>query len=296
MVLKDGKTQIKGLVVEQHADRVILSTEMGEVPVLREQIREILFEEAEQNFYAIGKKHEENQKWGEALSYYEKALEVNPNFEEAQKAADAMRNRFWADSVGGPQAEIENRQILHDSWDSNRPVADVAKSRLVEREESLREGLGVTLDKRGDWIRFAQVGTKKPAALAGLKRGDRLVSIDGTSLRFLGVEAVQKHLVEPHFTSFTLEFERDLVVKKDEERNLKELGLKLKLEYRGLVVDLVRESSAAAKAGLKEGDLVSHVGGEATRYMQTKKAVELIESAEGSVAFTIRRSALLMRK
>src|SRR3989338_3099525 len=54
IVMKNGK-ELKGLVVEQHADRVIFSTENGEVPIFLKGVKDIRYDEPAQNFMKIGK-------------------------------------------------------------------------------------------------------------------------------------------------------------------------------------------------------------------------------------------------
>ncbi len=299
ILLKNGKS-MKGLVVEKHADRVILSTENGEVPVLSSDTENIEYNDPEQNFLENGKSFEEAGKLDEALAYYEKALQINPNLEEAQAAAMGIRNRFWAKTTEGPRGEVDKHQILYDAWGQGKPVE---KKAAVENEnaseiQSLRQSMGLLLEKKGDWVRLEWVDSKKPAALAGLKKNDRMVAIDGKSLRFLTADSVRKNFLTPLFSNFTLEFERDCFLHKEAGKpmDLKELGFKVKLEYQGVRIEEVRPESAAAESGLKEGDLLTEVGQEPTRYMPLKKVIELIESSrEDRVILTVRRPTLLSR-
>ena len=131
VTLKNGK-DIKGLVVEKHVDRIILSTERGEIPVLLSGIRGIQYDEAEQNFFAIGKAYEAGQKYGEALAFYQKALELSPAYDEARQAATAVQNRFWAASVQGPSGEMEKKQALYDAWEYGQSAENLFKKQAIE--------------------------------------------------------------------------------------------------------------------------------------------------------------------
>lgn len=297
IILKNGK-EIKGLVVEEHADRIILSTEKGEIPILRKGFRDIQYDDPAQNFMQIGKAYEKDGKLGEALAFYEKAMEVNPDLEEAAKAAVGVRNRFWASSTEGPRNEIEKQQVIYDSWGTGLPVEELIAKGETEQKKVLRKNLGIALEKKGDWVQLEIVELKKEAALAGLKKNDRLISIDSQSLRYLSVEAVTKNMLVPRLSHFMLGFERDCFLhKRAEKTNLKQLGLKLKLYYEGLVVDSVKPDSLAEKAGLKEADFLVRVNGESTRYLPLPKVVQLIQnSTEDRIIFTVRRTALLTRK
>ena len=298
--MKDGK-ELKGLVVEKHFDRVILSTESGEVHVLLAEIGRIQYDDPEQNFLETGKSFEESGKLEEALAYYEKAAELNSEFEEAKVAAIGVRNRLWAKVTEGPREEMERQQVLYDRWGQGSPpdFSEGREAAFKKNRQALKEGLGLSLRKEGDWVESEDVSSKKPASLAGLRKNDRLVSIDGRSLRYLGVDSVSGHLLEPRFANFTLELERDCFLSKEKGfSSLKKLGLKLTLEYQGIVIEEVTPKSAAEEAGLKEQDLLTQVDGFSTRYMPLKKVVRLIEDfpGEGPVAFTVRRFTHLSRK
>lgn len=295
--LKNGK-EVKGLVVEKHSDRIILSTDKGEIPILLKGIKKIEYDDPEQSFMDMAVAYEKAGNHGEALAYYEKALEINPELSEAKRAAAGVRNRFHAVTTEGPRDEVEKQQILHDAWKEGRSVEELIKSQRTQWTKTLREGLGVTLAKKGDWVRLEYVDPKKAAHFAGLKKNDRLVSIDGKSLRYLSVDAVTKNLLMPRFSNFTLEFERDCFLRKQEGRaELKELGFKLKLKYQGIIVHSVREDSPAALSGIRDEDLLTFVDGAPTRYMPLKNVIKLMrDSSDDRVVFAVRRSVLMVRR
>ena len=116
-------------------------------------------------------------------------------------------------------------------------------------------------------------------------------------MRYLNLEVVRKVLLIPRFSNFDLEFDRNCFLKKEKvSSRLKDLGLKLKLQYQGLIVLSSEEGSAAQTAGMKSQDLLTHVNGVATRYMPLKDVVRLIEDPnQEKISFTVRRHALLAR-
>ncbi len=296
VILKNGR-ELKGLVVEEHEDRLILSTGDGEVPILRKGLKEIRYDDPAQAYLQIGQEFEKKGRLGEALAYFEKAIEKNPNLEEARSAAVRVRNRFWAAATEGPTSEIEMKQDLYDSWSQGRSVEALIKKQMTNNSQKLHGGLGVALEKKNDWVLVSFTDPKKAAALAGLRSQDRFVSIDGKSLRYLSVEAVQEQLLKPRFSNFILEFERALFLKTPKMK-LKDLGLKLNMEYQGLTVVSIRKDSPAETTGFKKQDLITQIGDTATRYLPIKKAVSLIESKKDdeTLVFTVRRTVLLTRR
>ncbi len=293
-----NRNELKGLVVEKHADRIILSTEQGELPIMLKDIAKIDYDDPAQNFVELGKKSEAENSLGVALAYYEKAVELNPNHEEAKRAALSVRNRFWASNNERPLSEVEKQQNIYDSWGTGRPIDEVTRARSSEQVVSLKTGLGLTLEKKGDWVRLTNVDSKKDGFAAGLKKNDRLVSIDSQSLRYLTEPVVAAKLLAPRLTNCSLELERDIYIRvPDEGTGLKALGFKLKLEYEGLFVRGVKKDSPAQRAGLRDGDLVVRIGDAATRYLPIQKAVDLIQQTdEEGVPVTIRRTTLFARK
>ncbi|MGH7198788.1 MAG: PDZ domain-containing protein [Candidatus Omnitrophota bacterium] len=299
ILLKDGK-ELKGLIVEKHVDRVILSTEKGEVPVLLKNVKDIRYDDQEQSMMQIAASFEKEGKFGQALAYYDKALELNPNLSEARRAATGLRNRFVAIQSEGPREEVEKQQMIFEAWDKGKGVGDIIKEKQVEQAKALRTGLGVSLEKKGDWVRFSYVDPKLPAGISGLKKNDRLVSMDGQSLRYQAVDVVTKNMLVPRYSNFTLEFEKDIFVPVEEGSriSLQTLGLKLKLEYEGLKAESVKKGSRAETAGLKKKDFVVGINGEMTRYLSLKQAAKIIEGPqeEDRILIAVRRAAILTRK
>lgn len=297
LILKNGK-ELKGLVVEHHSDRVILSTEKGEVPVLLKRIKKISYDDPEQNFLQVGKAYEAEGKLGEALAYYEKALELNPNLVEAKNLAAAVKNRFWASSAEGPRNEVEMKQTIYDSWGQQKPIDEIINEKKTAEAERLKENLGIKLAKIGDWVVLDEVSLKKDAWLAGLRKGDRLVSIDGQSLRYMTVEAVTKKMLTPRYSNFNLELERYFQLNKSSPSDsIKKMGFALKLEYQGIFVQSVQKNSLAEESGIKENDLLVMVDNNATRYTPLNKVVKQIQDPQKSnIELTIRRNALLARR
>lgn len=298
MILKNDK-ELKGLVVEKHSDRIIFSTEKGELPILLSGIKKIEYDDPAQNFMEVGKAYEKENKLGEALAYYEKALELNPGFEDARKAAAGVRNRFWAMSTEGPKSEMEKQQLIYDSWGKGKKSSEeVQKNPKTEYAAKAREGLGISLERRGDWAVVEQVVSTKDAYKAGLRRGDRLAILDGESLRYLTEEVILKKMILPHYSNFSLEYDHNCFIRIGQEESFSgDIGIKFKLDYQGVFVEKIKPDSLASKAGLKEGDRVLEVNGAPTRYLPLKQIQAILKnSKKDSIVITVRRSALLSRR
>lgn len=296
--MKDGR-QIKGLVVEQHEDRVVINVERVETPVMRDKIQEIVFDAPEQSLLQMGESLEKSEHWDEAMAAYEKALKIRPNFEEAKKAVLRVRNHSWSKKAIGPDDEIEKRQSLYESWGKVDPTQKKPKNeeRAAQADQILKN-FGLTFFQTGDWVFVDSVTPNKDAAVAGLKKADRLVEIDGRSLRYLPLEVVEKDFLTPRYADFLLEFDRNTYLSVTGfEKDVVELGMRVTLESRGLMVKAVDADSPADKAGIRENDLLVYVNGISTRYLSLGKLIETLRSGSADTSIVcLRRRVTLSRR
>lgn len=291
VVLKDGES-LKGLVVEEHSDRIVLSTVDGEIQVMRSKIEGVHFDSQEQSFVQIASDFEAAGKWEEALSFYEKAYQLNPGLEKARQAALALRGRLWAQSLVGPTEEVDKQTMIMQSWSREKPIEEIIQETRKEEESKLKERTGLVLGQEGEWVVIRSIKDTSLAKTAGLKNRDRLVSLDGHSLRYLSVEVVERKLVSPGLGERIIEVQRDILYPRDDQRlKVSRFGLKLNVAYEGLKIQEVAEGSPAKKIGLKPDDFLIAVNGRPTRYLPLREVIELIESPESeALHLTIYRS------
>jgi len=82
--LKDGK-EVKGIVVEEYADRVVISTYEGEQMLPKSDIDNIEYDFVEQNLVKLGDRYKERHEFEKAYFYYEKAIKTNPDYKVARE-------------------------------------------------------------------------------------------------------------------------------------------------------------------------------------------------------------------
>jgi len=296
IVMKTGE-ELKGLVVEEHHDRVIFSTADGEVVLQRKDFQSIEYDDPAYSLLSVGLELERQEKFVEALSYYEKAGELNPDLKQARQAAIGIRSRLWAGYTEGPLSEIQKMQDIENAWQSATDMEDQLRKAQKNDERLLWERLGMSLGRKGDWVTAQKVSFGKPAHKAGLRRGDRFVRIDGQSIRYLNESAVLQKFLEPRFSTLILVLRRRVKFPSAVTgRSPKQLGLKFRQDYEGIVIDGVKEDSPADKIGLKEKDMLVGINGELTRYMPLREAEKLIRDADDDLILTIDRNVQMPRK
>lgn len=69
-------------------------------------------------------------------------------------------------------------------------------------------GIGAMIRKTGDFVVIAEPYVDMPAHKAGLKAGDKIISIDGRSMKSVDSDIVSEALRGPKGSSFILEYER----------------------------------------------------------------------------------------
>jgi carboxyl-terminal processing protease len=79
---------------------------------------------------------------------------------------------------------------------------EIARARRAARDGF--GGIGVTLERDEANVRIASIIPDTPAALAGLRVGDRIVALDGAPVMHLAVDQVQRQLRGPEQTSVQL--------------------------------------------------------------------------------------------
>lgn len=262
--------EIKGLVVEEHHDRIVVNTEAGEKTLLRARIDEIFYSEPERNFLYLGWQALENNGFDLARSFFRKALAMNPRLEEAQDALSYLEDLLQRSAF---QQGLKN------------PL------------EMLRRQWGLTLAAGGRLVSVERVEAGSLAERSGLLAGDGLVSFWSSSLAYRSPAQVAQHLLGPAQSKIKLTLERTLrLPPAEEERSWP--GFKFSMERGGLTVARVEPGGVAEQAGLRRSDRVVTLGsGQATRYQTLEAAnIRLAQGRVEGISLLIHRDLRIVRE
>lgn len=279
--LKEKKT-LKGVVVEEQADRYILSTADGEIPVLKAVVESVAYDDPEQRYYHLGRQLQQAGQLREALSVYQKAVELRPDFQAAREAAFGVQRLLAGDEESQALAEVRQKRLI---MRQQRPGSGLAASRPVTFED--RFGCSIGYDEGRTII--ATVRAQGPAAVAGLRAGDQVVAVGPEPVLHLDPEAISRRFREAR-GEFSLTIERRLTL----QRSGTSFGFGVELGYQGLRVAAV-DPQGPAHGRLQMGDLITAINGRTTRYMVLAEAQKTFQRSQ-PLQLAIQRLILLRQR
>jgi membrane-associated protease RseP (regulator of RpoE activity) len=269
---------VKGVVVEDHNDRVVFSTYKGEIEILKINIDQIFFDNEEQNYVYMGDKALAGGDFDLAFGFYQKAILINPDFEKARGAFLRLN-----DAISRKKLGLEPQEFF----------------------AKLNEQLGVSVETYNNKIRIKSVKKDSSADKAGMVPGDYITGVWDRSLMFMDPESAAELMVGAAFSSVQLSTEKNVVLPVKPvpwyERMwsflmFDDFGCRFAMRTQGLVVSFISPDGAAKRSGLKLLDEVTRINGESTRYMPVSMVrTKIFQSHLKKVDLTIKRQIVIMR-
>jgi len=286
VILKDGR-RVKGLILDEMKDRIVFSTVSGEREIRKSDIRSAIYDTETQALLQKGRNQIRRGQYIRAYHTFEKVLEIDPDIGEARE-----RLRYLASQV----ERINRLDFIGDPGVRNAREPGAGKKPAAER---LREEIGLTLSSNGKYVTVKDPGGKDtPASEAGLRPGDRIVSVWGDMAAYMDVTEVAENLLKGPELKMTIERTVFPVLPPaGSDRGWlpvpayrKAAGTGIYLKKKGFVAGKVSPGGAFAEAGIREGDLLSRIAGKNTRYMPSRAVRKVIEDGRGGgIEVVIRR-------
>lgn len=181
VILKKGHYELKGFIVDNFCDRIVISTFKGEKVVKKYEIESLTFDDKDRDFVF-------------------KAQELLEEDELNEKRLDTARNLFQ-DAL---------------TINSNNQEAESGLSRVIDEKIKLKNPavgfLGMTLASEGDLVKVTNITPRSPAGMSGIKAGDIFFSIWDKKIRFDEVTSIVKLLSGPPETSISIAIEREIPI------------------------------------------------------------------------------------
>ncbi|MFA6636968.1 MAG: PDZ domain-containing protein [Candidatus Omnitrophota bacterium] len=293
VVITKDREKIKGVIVEEYKDRVVISTLDGEKEILRRDIANINFDLEEQNLVSMGDLYQDRAMYQESYYYYRQALEVNPNCKSAKEGLDYS---------GSMLQQFERKMKLNHIKRMNEENAWRMGVKTPEEniEEEFRRGLGFSVEPYKANFRVTDVQRLSPAYEAGLIEGDIIVALWGRMVGYSRPEEFVSRIMSSDVIEVRLTIERGLEIElEDTSGNLTSLmGMNIAYsETEGFEVMSVAEGGRAARAGIIAGDIFTEIEGNSTRYMPLSDMERVfMEKMGSSVNVTIKRDISIWKR
>jgi len=263
-----GET-LKGLVVEEHRDRIVVSTEAGEWTVFRKDIAEVFYDDPERNYVYLGNQALLMENFAAAHGFFRKALQLHPDFRDAEGALNRLAD--LKKKSESPEREADPVGALQNRW-------------------------GLTLTSTANGVQIQAVKKGSLAARAGILAQDLLVSAWGESLAFLPLEEVARALLGPPGSPVGLAVQRAVSLAPGVSKKRAWPGWTLSMESLGLTVTAVEPSGAAVKKGIQPQDRIIEIGGRFTRYLPLEEAVRITRDAQKKGLLVVIHRDLLIKR
>ncbi len=294
--LVSGDT-IKGLVVEEHHDRIVLSTYTGQLDIFKVTIEEIFFDNQEQNYAYLADRAAETKDFERAFGLYQKARQINHNY-------------LKIDSAFSRLIDAQNREKFK-----------IASGNVLS---TLEKQLGISIQRHKDKIRVVKLSAASGAGKEGIGPGDYITGVWDASIMFMDTKEAAGLMVGLGGTPLVLTVEKQIILPSGDASwitppnipagsvrykiitwfkklvnmaQFKDFGFSLSLTPAGLTVKNIGADGAAFKNGLRAADIVTHINRESTRYMPAQLVKrQIFQSRLKDVELTVRRQVTLVRK
>lgn len=286
---KENK-EIKGIITEEYKDRITISTVDGERTLMKSEIRELYYDTEEQNLVKLAEQARERGDYIKAFVYYDKAFKMNPNSKAAKDGIVFLQGYLFKKDMAKKEEDV-NRRNEFETKGAGPITIKTEDEKFNDNLKKLRSTTGIILRSSGGITKIESVTDPSPAYDVGIKRGDVLIDVWGRLVGYLSLPEVVEALLEKTSLETKCTIERKISLRS------RDMGAEFKMQFDGLTAADVVSGSPAAGAGLRQGDLITGINGQSTRYMPINKALEIIRRSKGAtVMLTFRREVVMWGK
>ncbi len=285
--MKDGK-ELKGIVVEDYKDRIVLSSFTGETTLKKDDIKELYFDNEEENLVKLADQAKDRHDFARAFTYYNMALKINPDFKDANDGLVFLQGYLFRKEESEKLDDIKRRENI-ERYGTVVPMEKTQTAEEVFKDmiRRLWDVIGLKLEIEKGFPRVADVRSKSPAYSAGIRDGDIIAALWSKLTGYMSLNEILEAMLDKPSLEIKCIIERTVETSPE--------GLSFSVELKGLTVSGARGTAAPERQVLKNDDIIVSINGQPTRYMPLKKALELIKGSKGTVKFVIRRDALIWR-
>lgn len=278
-----GKKSLKGVIVDEQADRYILNTADGEIEVLKSLTEAVKYDDPELSYYQLGRQLQRAGRLREAYAAYDQAAQLRPDFQAAREAAFNVQRLMSRQDESEVIADVRRQQLISERAGRPAEPTFATPAPTPAAAPTFEERFGCRLRYDAGQTIVTQVQLESLAGLAGLHAGDEIIAVWNDPIRNLGPEAISRRLNESR-GELALTIERVvLAATKD---------VQVTLGYDGLRIASIPEGAAQA---LAVNDLVVTINRQPARYLDAVKAKKLLSEAP-ETQFVVQRGLILRER
>ncbi|MFC1548431.1 PDZ domain-containing protein [Candidatus Omnitrophota bacterium] len=285
VILRSGK-RLKGLILDEYKDRIILSTGEGEKIIMKSKIRSAIYDSEEKALIQKARNQLKKHQYIKAYYTYKKAADLNPEHKEALERVSYLRGYL----------ETKTRDDVLNNIRTNKERFEGLEGKTMSRR--VAEELGLTLGQGEKYVFVKKISGRNPSD--EVKQGDKIVGVWGEMTAYMDTDEVGNMLLSPGEVKFRIERAVRPVLSASNSmfsKYRKIMGARLKLEKKGIIIERVAPKGPLGKAGIANNDLLFRINGKNTRYMPLSNVLDIIRSNQGKeIDIDIRRDVTLWKQ
>ncbi|MFH0839922.1 MAG: PDZ domain-containing protein [Candidatus Omnitrophota bacterium] len=286
-IILPGNNEIKGLIVDEYVDRVVISTFEGEKTFLRENIKSMQYEDTETRLLKLGNDAVKRTNYKAAAYYYRAVLKLNPNSIQARDGEIAAIRKELTSGAEIAKEDVALMTALEE------PALSAGKDVVVSYEKNVRDLLGLKIKKSDAVSKYYvyNVSPESPAHDYGILKKDIISSVWNENVQYMTYEEMIKKLSGPEFSMVKLSIEREASFS-----NPKKIKLNTGLKEEGYFIKDVSGIRGAEKILIKPGDWLLEINSVSTRYIPKDEIDTLLSNAKAPLILLIKRDLYITRE
>lgn len=279
--------EVKGLVVDEYVDRVVVSTFEGEKTFFRKDIQDIEYEDEEARLLKLANTAINRGKYKNAIYYYEAVLKLNPDSAAARDGEIAAIRKQLGGGAEIAREEIDLMLSLEQAslWPPENKAASYEKNVL----DLL--GMKIKKDGKNNTCYAEEVMPGSAADDYGIKKDDVISDVWNDSIKYMSYEGVMNKLSGPEFSMIKLGIERKAVF-----TNPEKLKWNIGLSPDGYSIKELSGAKGAEEGQIERSDWILEINSVSTRYMPRDELNSLLSTGKAPLTLLIKRNLYMTRE
>ena len=163
----EGK-EIRGIIVEDYKDRIVMSTVDGQITALKSDIKQLFYDSEADNLVKLGEQSRERGDMIKAFAYYDMALRSDPNSKSAKDGIIFLQGYLFRKEQVKKEDEVRKQEEFENFGAAKIVEEKTAQDKIKDMTVTMREVLGIALSEKDGAQMIYSVRMNSPAEEAGI--------------------------------------------------------------------------------------------------------------------------------